>query len=183
VRIQHVVAVPGNATVTRVSSGGAVRIPVRRARRFDDLAAELGRLFGVSAEVRDSGLPEPGAGTLVVCRPDVLDELADRRPRALLWVVGVDLLRGYVLDEAETHGLAAAVSVPDYGSWVHGQGGAPAIYGRREVAATVGADLVVDPLQVTARYARITSPRAISLPELLGTYLAALEPRLPERTA
>ena len=172
--IQRIVVVPGNATVRRVSSDGAVRIPIRRARRFDDLAAELGHHLGVPAAVQDRGPTVPGAGTLVVGRPDVVDELADLHPGNLRWVVGVDLLRGDALGVAETHGLAAAVTVPDYMSWVDGDGARPSLYGRRDVAEKAGADLVVDPRQVGTRYAHITSPTAPDLPALLATYLRAL---------
>jgi hypothetical protein len=177
VRIQRIVVAPGNATVTRVSSGGSVRIPIRRAGRFDDLAAELSRRLGVPAEVRETGPVMPSTGTLVVCRPDVLYDLVDTRPATLPWVVGVDLLRRDALDQAETHGLAAAVSLVEYQSWVDGEDRQPAIYGRRDAAAKM--DAAVDSMEIGPRYARITSPAATSLPALLATYLSTVDPLPP----
>jgi hypothetical protein len=180
-KIARILVAPGGATVTQVSAGGAVPVPIRRAGRFDDLAADLGRRLDVPAEVREGtpGALVPGAGTLVVCRPDVLDHLARAYPAALPWVVAVDLLRNHVLDEAELHGLAAAVEALAYEAWVYGDARPPAVYGRLDVAKAIGAEVSTDPLGVGARYGRFTHPRADSLPALLALYLAALDPLLP----
>jgi hypothetical protein len=178
-RIARVVVAPGNATVTRATSAGAEAIPIRRAGRFDDLAAQLGDQLGVPAEVHESGLPVPGDGSLVVCRPDVLYDLTRSRPETLPWVVGVDLLRNHVLDQSELHSLAAGVNSLDYGAWVYGEGKEPAIYGRLDVAEAIGAAVSDEPSDVGARYGRLTRPGDGDLPTLLATYLAALDPRLP----
>jgi hypothetical protein len=66
----------------------------------------------------------------------------------------------------------------DYESWVDGTGRPPALYGRRDAIAKIGAAAVVDPLQIGSRYTRITSPTSASLPALLAIYLAALDPLL-----
>jgi hypothetical protein len=170
--IVRIMVAPGAATVSRTTGTGTVAVPIRQAGRFDDLAAALGARLGVPAEVDPDRPVVPGAGTIVVCRPDVLHELARSHPAALPWVVGVDVLRNRVLDQVELHSLAAGVSSLDYSAWVYGDGKDPAIYGRRDVAAAIGATLSTDPLEVGVRYGRITTTG--DLPELLGSYLGAL---------
>ncbi|CAL9463813.1 hypothetical protein SUDANB95_02678 [Actinosynnema sp. ALI-1.44] len=169
--LRRVVVVPGDATVTDVSDAGAVCVPIRAARRFDDLAAVLGARLGVPAEVSDdwSGL-EPTPGIVVVCRPDGLWRLENSD--ALAQVVVVDMPRGEVLTRTEELGLAASVQSPDYQAWLSGRGPA-AFHGRAALAASLGATTSDNPLERGTRYARLTFPHA-DLPAALADYLAAL---------
>jgi hypothetical protein len=170
--IESIVVVPGDARVTEVSDRGAVPVPIRTARRLDELAEALGRRLGVPASVSEGAAPAPGDGTLVVCRPDVLHGLAQVGSPGLSWVVAVDLDRTSVLERAESLGLAAAVEVRDYLDWLTSASRPPAIVGRKELAPRIAATIDARPLQSSRRYARMTRPEG-DLPTLLADYLAA----------
>ncbi|HEX8212586.1 MAG TPA: hypothetical protein VF584_20580 [Longimicrobium sp.] len=171
-RIESIVIVPGDARVTEVSDHGAVAVPLRSARRHDALAEALGRRLGVPAAVAEGAVPVPGGGTLVVCRPDVLDRLEESSPARLRWVVALELSRTLVLEKAEALELAAAVEVRDYGDWLTSAARPAAIFGRTALAAHIGAQIDPDPLHSGTHYARMTRARG-DLPGLLGDYLAA----------
>ncbi|HEX8358958.1 MAG TPA: hypothetical protein VF613_02495 [Longimicrobium sp.] len=168
--VASIVIVPGDARVTEVSDSGAVAVPLRSARRHDALAEALGRRLGVPAAVADDAAP--GGGTLVLCRPDVLDRLEEARSAGLSWVVALELSRTRVLEQAEALELAAAVEVRDYGDWLASAARPAAIFGRTALAARIGAEVGPHPLHSGPRYARMTRATG-DLPGLLGDYLAA----------
>jgi hypothetical protein len=170
--IRSIVVVPGGAHVTHVSDRGAVPVPLRTARRFDELAAALGRRVGVPASVSDAADPPLQEGTVVVCRPDVLHRLAEAVGGTLPWVIAVDLDRTAILERPEALGLAGAVGVADYFDWLNSAPRPAAIFGRKEIASAIGATVDTRPLQSTPRYTRMTRDGG-DLPALLGDYLLA----------
>ncbi len=174
---RSIVVAPGNASVTRVTSDGAVTIPIRRAGRFDELAEALTRRLGLSASVVEGDAPALGDDMLLVCRPDVLHDLWRERD-SLPGVVAVDLERAEVVSFAERLGLAATIGADDYAAWVNGDREPPAIYGRRELAAAIGAAASTHPPHSGPRYARLTRAEG-DLPALLGDYLAAYAAEYP----
>lgn len=174
--IRSVVLAPGTGIVRARDAGGEVReIPMRVARDDDDVAVRLGRLLGVPARVHDGdALPAPGAGTVVLCRDDVLHRLVADRRGGCDWVVLLDAGRTRVLRQVEELGLAAAVERTPLEYWTTGRtSDGPAIFGLREVAAMLGAAVDDHPLTQGTRYARFRVPGAADVPTMLAAYLDA----------
>lgn len=170
--LRRIVIAPGQAIVTQPSGEGSFTLSVRRARRYDELAAALERRSRVPAFVTDGSAPVPGRGTLVMCRPDVLDELEEAGAGDLRWVAALDLDRGRALLRTEALGLASAVEILDYHDWVTSAARPPAIYGLIQLAPTIGATVDTRPQRRGARHGRMVREQG-DLPELLADYLAA----------
>jgi hypothetical protein len=172
--ISRVIILPGTATVRIVSDRGARDLSIRHARRYDELAAQLGELLQVPASIFEGpGLPEPGAGTIVLCRPDGLHRLATSRRGGLDSVLLLDASRPSALRDTEIHGLAGAVESATYGVWAdrRSPSSPPAMYGRLAVASELSAVLDKDPVTQGACYGRFQIPFAPDVPSMLAAYL------------
>jgi hypothetical protein len=164
---------PGTATVTEVSDAGAVTYPVRQAHRFDEFAERLGRLLDVPSRVYEDVVPQPGRGTVLIARPDVLDLLIEEHPgqAAWPWVVVVGAVRPELFRLSEAHELAATVDSRVYADWLHGSTAEPALVGDRAAAPGMDASVTPDLMFRKSRYAHLKVPGNKDLVELLALYL------------
>lgn len=168
--VRQVVVVPGGGRVTRVTDAGATEVPLRVADRLDDLAAALGLLLGAPGSVVDRPGPAPGAGSLVVCSDDLLDDLAESGAD-MSWVIGIGLPRLQAVRVTAGLGLAAGVRSDDLSAWASGGGGG-AVVGRADVPVP-GAVVATDLADAFGGYARMTVPGVADLPTVLASYVRA----------
>jgi hypothetical protein len=173
--ISDLAIAPGTATVTEVSDTGAVTHPVRQAHRFDEFAEQLGGLLNVPSGVYGDLVPQPGRGTVLIARPDVLDLLIEEHPHQSTWssVVVVGVVRPELFRLAEAHRLAATVDSRVYADWLHESAAEPALVGDRAAAPGMGASVTPDLMFQKSRYAHLKVPGNEDLVELLARYLKA----------
>src|SRR5207244_1940734 len=125
------------ATTSIVSADGNTTVSIRESRQLDEFAAELRRRVDVPVTLY-GGMPPgpPTDGTILVCRPDVLEALLathGRDPAVCARVLVIDVVRTRALEWAEQLGLAGVVDNSRYSRWQHrrdsdaGEG----LYGRK----------------------------------------------------
>src|SRR2546426_2164714 len=139
--LASIVIVPGSAEARVVTSDGTRLVPIRIEGKFDEFAAELRLHTDAEIRVEDGpDLPAPAAGTIWICRPDVLRKRTDRQTCQLARTVVVGIERTRALEWAERLGLAAAVDMIQFlGFRGRGAGKPATLYGRKDVARRFGA--------------------------------------------
>lgn len=173
--IKAVVIFAGDGIVRQVGPEGVREENVSSALGYDALGARLGTLLRAEVSAfNGTGLPQLGDGTVVLCRSDGLQRLLAAGASGLGRVVLLGGGRSRALRQIEMHGLGAAVESDPFADWVTGRPvEEPALYGRLDVAAALGARPDDEPLTQGERYGRFHLPGVTDVPELLATYLAA----------
>lgn len=169
--IESIIISPGDASVTEVSAAGAVSIPIGVARHFDALGQALEAHLGAPCTFAEGPVSEWGPETILICRPDVLYVLVQNGCSAFSRLVCVDLNRTNILDRVEAFGLAAAIDVLDYASWMSDSRLPGALFGRKELVSQIRAEPDAGLLKSGKRYTRMTRADT-NLPTLLADYLA-----------
>jgi hypothetical protein len=178
--LEKIIVVPGDAPTILVTSSGSERITAREAGRYDDFATALTRSIRVAAFVQEGDkLPSVRErGTIFVCPLAVLEDSILTWPEQAQTVqhhtVLIDVPRTRALAEAERLGTAAVIETSQYLKWKNAaDAGCSAIYGRKDVALSMGATWSDFPPHRAGRYALLGHPEFPNLPTLLGAYLKA----------
>jgi hypothetical protein len=177
--LDNIVIYPGNDLATVVTEAGSERVPVRVVRRFDDFSAALRENAPVEIRIDDgSEYPVPPAGTIVLCRPDVLERSISRQPEKVhslsARTVFIDIVRGFGLEWCERLALAGAIESDQYFQWQAGQRSTSraSLYGLKVVGQSMGAVWSETSPSIDS-YALLSHERFAQLPDLLNTYLCA----------
>jgi hypothetical protein len=176
-QLESVELVTSQGLASIVSAEGARHVAVREVTGFDELATALRMRLPEHVTVHTSPrLRVPSGAVLVVCRPDVLEQLRATGGDAIApRVVLVDVLRADALNRAERLGLAAAIGTARYLRWQTNpsEETGSGVYGRKDVAARIGATWSELPQLQSERYALLTHAGMPDLVALLAAYIEA----------
>ena len=166
----------GAGVSREVTDTGVREQPIGEAHGDGAFAARLGDLLAVPAyQFTGPGLPEPGHGTLVICRADGLHELATANRTRLGSVVLIDAGRTRALAQAEAYSLAAAVETNPYTDWLTGRTlPEPSLFARRDMATALGGVPDGAPGTQGAHYGRFRFDGLTDVAAVLAHYLKAL---------